>query len=144
MIKKDAVISFIFMDIINKFLVFKSLKKSYQFIVDDFGYKIIDEEFSSPLLFYIRYENENLKRIISVSIDLREAYFGITIWKASDGFTKDEDMLEFETILQKNGVSKGLLSLSGVFDAKVIHEINQKNAFLLKEYGSELIKGAEY
>lgn len=129
---------------LNKSDIFSSLKNAYQFIVDDFEYKVIDEESSTPLLFYIRYENKNIARIISVSIDLREADFGITIWKSSDGWTRDEDMLEFKDYLKKKK-SVELLSLSGeVFDLNVIEEINKKNAHLLREYGNELIVGEDY
>ena len=128
---------------LNKSEIIGSLKNAYQFIVDDFGYKVIDEE-SSPLLFYVRYENKNIARILSVSIDIREADFGITIWKSSDGWTRDEDMLEFKEYLNKKNLEK-ISSLSqGVFDLNIIKAINQKNALLLKEHGSELIAGKDY
>lgn len=129
---------------LNKSDIFSSLKKAYQFIVDDFGYKVIDEESSTPLLFYIRYENKSIARIISVSIDLREADFGITIWQSSHGWTRDEDMLEFKDYLKKKK-SIELPSLSEeVLDLNIIEKINQKNAHLLREHGSELIAGEDY
>lgn len=128
---------------LNRSEIIGSLKNAYQFIVDDFGYNVIDEE-SSPLLYYVRYENKNIARIISISIDIREADFGITIWKSLDGWTKDEDMLEFKEYLNKKNLDKISSLPHGVFDLNIIEEINQKNALLLKQYGSELIAGKDY
>lgn len=124
--------------------IIKSLRDTYGFLVSDYGYEIIDEEFSSNLFFYIRYENKLIERIISVGIDLRENEFSITIWKSDDGWTKDENMLEFEDFLKERGISEELKTTSGFpADLKVIEDINKNNARIFQEQGSGLVKGEE-
>ncbi|GEM_PF-5280121 len=133
------------MSSLNKSEVFQSLKSVYQFIVDDFGYQIIDEERSTPLLLYIRYENKAIERVISVSMDLRENDFNISIWKSADGWTRDGDLLEFESYLSDRGLPSKIRVLpEGVLDLDMIREVNQQNADSFRKYGKGLISGEDY
>lgn len=121
--------------------VIKSIKDCYKFLENEFEYKIIDEESSSDMFFYVRYENNILQRIISVAIDVRDRKFNITFWKSVDGSTSDENMLDFKEYLVREGISESVQGLTDSAEWDVINGVNKYNSKILKKYGLGLIRG---
>ena len=124
--------------------VIESLKDCYKFLVNDYGYEIIEEESSSDMFFYVRYENRSMQRIIPVGIDIREKEFSIIIWKSIDGSTTDKNMLDFKDYLKQKGIPDVILGLPDFnSDVNIIGGINKRNSEILKMYGVRLIQGEE-